>query len=61
MISLRENWKKAHELCKEIDIKDISYVALALELDALFWTSDKKLKEGLEKRHFRYFISEKDF
>ena len=48
-------------MCKEIDLKDISFVALALELDALLWTGDKKLKEGLENRHFINFMSESDF
>jgi len=43
----RENRQEAFRLCFDIDPKDIPFVALALELNALLWTGDKKLREGL--------------
>ena len=51
------NWKKALELCKDVDVTDTPHVALTLELDGFLWTGDKKLKEGLKKRGFdKFFI-----
>lgn len=36
------SWTKALELTAEIDENDTSFVALALEMDELLWTGDKK-------------------
>jgi predicted nucleic acid-binding protein len=49
-------------LCKEIDEKDVLFVSLAIEINALLWTGDKKLKEGLKSKGFNNFlvIEEKD-
>lgn len=47
-----ENRHEAFRLCSDIDQKDIPFVALALELDALLWTGDKKLREGLIRKGF---------
>jgi predicted nucleic acid-binding protein len=47
-----ENWKKAHELCKDIDEKDTAFVALSLELDLPLLTRDKKLHEKLKNKQF---------
>ncbi len=52
----RESLLHAYDLCKDIDIKDIPFVALTIELDGLLWTGDKKLKEGLLKKGFKYFF-----
>jgi predicted nucleic acid-binding protein len=46
---------KAWELCKDVDEKDMMFVALALELDALLWTTDKKLATGLLAKGFDKF------
>jgi len=47
-------------LCKDIDEKDVLFVSLAIELSALLWTGDKKLKEGLKSKGFNnFFIIEK--
>jgi predicted nucleic acid-binding protein len=46
---------EAHRLCREIDEKDTSYLALAFELNAKFWTNDKVLKLGLIKKGFNNF------
>lgn len=47
-----KNRQTAYELCKDIDLKDILFVALCLELDAVLWTGDKKLKKHLGKNGF---------
>ncbi len=44
-------FKKAYELCKEYYEKDTPFVALALELDTLYWTGDK-IKEHLKSQGF---------
>ncbi len=51
-----ESLRKAHELCKDIDEKDTVFVALAMELDGLLWTGDRKLKEGLRRKGMNMFF-----
>jgi len=48
----KETKQKAAELCKNIDEKDIPYVALAIELEIPLITNDKKLYRGLKKKKF---------
>ena|SRR3972149_4078417 len=48
-----ENRKAAYQFCLDIDESDTPHVALALELDALLWTGDKKLKDGLKAKGFK--------
>jgi predicted nucleic acid-binding protein len=55
----KESFKEAYNLCKDIDLKDIPFVALTLELNGLLWTSDKELKEGLIKKGFDSFFEGK--
>ncbi|MFN3999913.1 PIN domain-containing protein [Algoriphagus sp.] len=43
------SWEKAISLVKGIDEFDAPFVALAIEMDCILWTGDKKLKKGLEK------------
>ncbi len=50
-----ENWMEAFRLCGDTDMKDIAYVALALETGAAMWTRDEELKTGLEKNGFERF------
>lgn len=52
----KESRQKAFDLCKEVDIKDTPFVALAIELKCPIWTGDKKLKDGLELRKFGNFF-----
>ena len=52
---------KATELTQVIDIKDLSYVALAIELDCILITRDNVLIKGLKKKGFRKIISFEDF
>lgn len=44
--------KKAFQLVKDVDEKDLIFVALTIELDGLLWTNDKKLIKGLQKKEF---------
>lgn len=44
--------KQAYLLCKDQDIYDVPFVALALTLDAYLWTGDKKLIKHLQKSGF---------
>jgi len=52
----RENWKAAYDLCHDIDETDTPHIALALELKAVLWTGDKKLKNKLEEKGFDDFF-----
>lgn len=51
---------QAHRLCNDIDEKDTPFLALVLELDTQFWTSDDELKTGLMKKGFRNFFDENE-
>jgi predicted nucleic acid-binding protein len=50
------NWKKSYELCKNVDLKDMPFVALTLEIDGLFWTGDRQLKKELTNKGFEKFF-----
>ncbi|MBP7552934.1 MAG: DNA-binding protein [Spirochaetes bacterium] len=52
--------KKAYDLCKDVDPKDIPFVALTIELEGKLWTGDIKLKNGLNKLGFNRFYYIKD-
>ena len=45
----------AYDLCRDVDLKDFPFVALTIELDALLWTGDNKLKNGLKAKGFNRF------
>lgn len=52
---------KSERLLEKIDLKDISYVALAMQLDLLLLTRDNSLCQGLRKQRFRKVILFEDF
>lgn len=52
-----QNRLSAYDLCHDIDVKDTPFVALAIELDANSWSSDKKLKNGLKDKGFTRLFS----
>lgn len=52
-----ENWKTAMELVRDIDVKDISYIAFSKQFRAKVWSGDKELINGLAKKRFTNFIS----
>jgi len=49
--------KLAKELCFDIDMKDMYFVALTIEMDGILWTGDVKLKKGLTKKGFDKFLT----
>jgi predicted nucleic acid-binding protein len=55
-----ENYFEAYYLCRDIDPKDTSFIALTIELDAVLWTRDEILKRGLIAKGFNLFIEEND-
>lgn len=52
--------KEAYHLVKDVDEKDIVFVALTLELAGLLWTNDKKLIRGLQEKDFKRFCEFRD-
>ena len=52
-----ESREKAYDLCFGVDLKDIPFVALSLELNAPLYTGDNKLKNGLLAKGFINFYS----
>ena len=50
------NYLEAYRLCRNIDEKDVPFVALTLELNCLFWTYDQPIKDGLCARGFDSFF-----
>lgn len=56
----KSSWEKATKLTQDIDIKDESFVALAIETNAALWTGDKKLYVGLQEKGFSDVLSTSD-
>ncbi len=46
----------ASKLCAGVDNNDMLFVVLALELNGLLWTGDKRLKQGLTQKGFNSFF-----
>lgn len=56
--SIKEStFEKAHEFTKNIDEFDIPFVALAIELESLLWTGDKKLRNGLSEKGIDWVLT----
>nr|WP_246430922.1 PIN domain-containing protein [Prosthecobacter dejongeii] len=51
------SWTESWRLCRDVDENDTAYVALTLDMDALFWTSDRVLETGLRKKGFTRFFT----
>ena len=56
-----ESLEKSEKLLDKIDLKDVSYVALAMQLDLTLLTRDKPLYEGLKKQKFKKIMLYEDF
>jgi predicted nucleic acid-binding protein len=50
-------WIQAEYLAKDIDDKDIPYVAFSLFYKCKIWSGDKVLRNGLEHKGFKKIIS----
>lgn len=50
-----DNLQKAFDLCKNVDEKDIPFVAATIELGGSLWTKDKELQVGLKSKGFDSF------
>jgi len=53
--------KYANEICVNIDIEDVSFVALAYDINIPLITRDEKLFTGLRKQGFKNIILFDDF
>jgi len=50
------NYMEAYRLCKDIDEKDVPFVALAIQLNCVLWTYDQPIRDGLMQRGFNHFF-----
>jgi predicted nucleic acid-binding protein len=53
--------QNAYDLIKDIDIKDITYLALSIELELSLITRDEILYKGLRKKGYKNVILFSDF
>jgi predicted nucleic acid-binding protein len=53
--------EKSNKIVENIDPKDVSYVALAMQLDLVLLTRDAVLYTGLKKQGFRRVLLFEDF
>ncbi len=53
--------KNANEICEKVDIEDVSFVALANDINKPLLTRDEKLYTGLRKQGYRNIILFDDF
>ena len=49
-------WEQARQFTADVDEKDTPFVALALSYEAMLWTGDRKLIEGLKQRGFTQVV-----
>ena len=57
----QESLEKSRKILEKIDLKDMAYVALTMQLDLPLLTRDAVLYEGLRKQGFRKVILFEDF
>lgn len=50
-----ESRQLAYDLCKDVDVKDTPFIALAIDFNIPVWTGDIKLKDGLKAKGFINF------
>jgi len=49
-------WIQAEKLVRDVDPKDIAYVAFSIHFGLKIWSGDKKLVAGLAKKGFAEFL-----
>jgi predicted nucleic acid-binding protein len=55
-----KNWQFAVDLVRDIDPKDIVYIAYTKQFNCNLWTGDKKLLNGLAKKEYPHILSTND-
>jgi predicted nucleic acid-binding protein len=50
------NYLEAYRLCKDIDEKDVPFIALTIQLECELWTFDQPIKTGLINKGFKHFF-----
>ncbi|RYF70807.1 MAG: nucleotide-binding protein, PIN domain-containing protein, partial [Cytophagaceae bacterium] len=53
-----ESHFEAYHLCKDVDLKDLVFVAMSIELKAPLWTRDAELKNALRLKGFDNFFDD---
>ncbi len=51
------SWEKAFQLTHDVDEKDTPFIALAIDLNAIVLTGDKKLIKGITSKGFTRFTT----
>jgi predicted nucleic acid-binding protein len=51
--------QKSWSLVKDVDPKDMLFVALTIEMNGLLWTGDGKLRSDLKAKGFDLFFEQK--
>jgi len=57
----KKSIKMANNLCENIDIKDISFVALSIDMNLKLLTRDEQLYNGLKRKKYKEIMLFKDF
>lgn len=57
----KESIKLANNFCENIDIKDISFLALSIDMDLPLLTRDELLFNGLKRKGYKNIVLFKDF
>ena len=55
-----KNWLLAFDLVKDVDEKDVHYIAFSRQFGHKIWSGDKQLIRGLNKKGFTKFIGTKE-
>lgn len=50
-------WNRAYELVSDVDEDDTPFIATAIGIEAVIWTGDKKLIDGLKVKGFQDIYS----
>ena len=57
----KEILQEAINLTKNVDIKDVAFIALSMQLNIPLITRDEKLKAGMNKKKYKNILLFKDF
>jgi predicted nucleic acid-binding protein len=53
----KSTYAKALSFTEDVDVDDTEFVALTEHIKGKFWSGDKALRKGLDKKGWRKFIS----